>query len=106
MLRGMRVIKRLALERFWRNWPDAESPLRQWYLLTKRAKWRNFADVKRVFGQTDLARLRSGESVAIFDIGGNKYRLIAAISYTKSKVYVLRILTHKEYDTDQWKKQL
>ncbi|MBC7782371.1 MAG: type II toxin-antitoxin system HigB family toxin [Burkholderiales bacterium] len=102
----MRVIKRLALEQFWQEWPNAERPLRAWYGLTSKATWRNFAEVKVTFGQTDQARVKSGGMVAIFDIGGNKFRLIAAISFAKGKVYVLRILTHKEYDQEHWKRQL
>lgn len=44
--------------------------------------------------------------MAIFDIGGNKFRLIAAIHYNTGKVFVLRVLTHKEYDAERWKDQL
>ena len=102
----MRVIKRLPLVEFARKWPDAAAPLELWYRFTKRARWRHFADVKTTFGQTDLARVDSGGTVAIFDIGGNKYRLIAAIHYNTQKVFVLRILTHQEYDRGLWVKQL
>jgi mRNA interferase HigB len=103
----MRIIKRLPLVKFWQKWPKAEKPLREWYRLTKRAQWRNFADVKGTFGQTDQAITQKTEKqVAIFDIGGNKYRLIAAIHYNTQKVFVLRVLTHKEYDTKLWKRQL
>jgi mRNA interferase HigB len=102
----MRVIKRLPLEEFWQKWPDAQQPLKDWYRLTKKASWRNFVQVKTTFGQTDLVKVQSGNTVAIFDIGGNKYRLIARISFEKQKVYVLRMLTHKEYDRGNWRTQL
>ena len=102
----VRVIKRMPLQRFWEKWPAAEQPLKDWYRDTRKARWRNFPDVKATFGQTDQAKVASGNTVAIFDIGGNKYRLIAKISYQKGKVYVLRVLTHKEYDAQNWKKQL
>jgi mRNA interferase HigB len=102
----MRVIKRLPLVEFGNLHPRAVAPLDEWFRLTEKAAWRNFADVRRCFGQTDIARVRSGNTVCIFDIGGNKFRLIAKVSYEKEKVYVLRILTHKEYDTDRWKGEL
>ncbi len=102
----MRVIKRLALQRFWEQWPAAEVPLTNWYRDTRHARWRNFADVRATFGQTDLAKVASGNTVVIFDIGGNKFRLIVRISYEKGTVYVLRVLTHKDYDKELWKRQL
>ena len=102
----MRVIKRGPLVEFGKRWPAAVLPLDIWYRTTLRADWRNFAELKRTFGQTDLVRVSSGNAVAVFDIGGNKFRLIARISYEKQKVYVLRILTHKEYSRNRWKVEL
>jgi mRNA interferase HigB len=102
----MRIIKRLPLLQFAAKWPAAAGPLNEWYRLTLKANWNNFADVKRTFGQTDQARVGSGATVLIFDIGGNKFRLIAGVSDPKGKIYVLRIYTHKEYDRELWKKQL
>jgi mRNA interferase HigB len=102
----MRVIRQLPLQTFWENHPAAEQPLKDWYRITSKAAWRDFPQVKATFGQTDQATVKSGNTVAIFDIGGNKYRLIAKISYAKGKVYVLRVLTHREYDKEAWKEQL
>jgi mRNA interferase HigB len=79
----VRVIKKMPLQLFWERWPAAEEPLRAWYRGARRASWRNFAEVKTSFGQTDVAKVDSGNTVAIFDIGGNKFRLIAKISYEK-----------------------
>jgi len=102
----VRVIKKTPLREFWEQWPAAEQPLTFWYRLALRGRWRTFADVKTTFGQADLAKVKSGNTVVVFDIGGNKFRLIAKISYEKQKVYVLRVLTHKEYDGNLWKEQL
>ena len=102
----MRVIKRLPLIEFGDKHPRAVEPLVDWYHYTRAATWRSFADVKRTFGQTDQTKVASGQTVCIFDIGGNKFRLIAFVSYNKGKVYVLRVLMHKEYDGDKWKKEL
>ena len=102
----MRVITRKRLVEFSAVWPAAKGPLNDWYRATKHVRWRNFQEVKAIFGQTDLVKLRSGKTVVVFDIGGNKFRLIARISYEKQKVYVLRVMTHKGYDKDAWKGQL
>jgi mRNA interferase HigB len=80
--------------------------LDEWFRLTEKADWRNFADVRRNFGQTDVVKVKSGNTVCVFDIGGNKFRLVAKASYEKGKIYVLRVLTHKEYDTEKWKADL
>jgi len=102
----MRVISRKALVAFWEKWPGARLPLIEWHRITLRARWRNFAEVKATFGQTDQVRVRSGNTVLVFDVGGNKFRIVAAVSYPKGKLYVLRLFTHKEYDPRPWKQQL
>jgi mRNA interferase HigB len=104
----VRIITWRVLREFGNNRPAAAGPLREWYKLTLLATWRNFADVKATFGQTDQTRVRSGQTVCVFDIGGNKFRLVAFVSYAKGKVYVLRVMTHKDYDkgNQQWKNQL
>ena len=104
----MRIIAWRALRLFGDKWPDAAAPLRTWYQLAVRARWRTFADVKATFGQTDQVNVRSGQTVCVFNIGGNKFRVVAFVSYAKGKVYVLRIMTHKEYDRRNqcWKDEL
>ena len=104
----MRIITWRSLREFGDKWPVTVIPLRGWYALTSQATWESFADVKATFGQTDRAKVRSGQTVCIFDIGGNKFRLVAFVSYAKGKVYVLRMMTHKEYDKghQQWKNEL
>jgi mRNA interferase HigB len=104
----VRIITWRALREFGDKWPAAVGPLRQWYKLALGANWRNFADVKATFGQTDQVKVGSGQTVCVFDIGGNKFRLVAYVSHAKGKVYVLRVMTHKEYDrrNQQWKDEL
>jgi mRNA interferase HigB len=102
----MRIISRRALLEFWQQYPAAQKPLSEWYEKAQKAQWSKFSDVKATFGQTDLATVASGNTVAVFDIGGNKFRLIAAIHYNTAKVFVLRVLTHPQYDTNKWKEQL
>jgi mRNA interferase HigB len=104
----VRIITWRALRVFGDKWPQAAAPLRQWYKLVLSATWHSFADVRATFGQTDQVTAKSGQSVCVFDIGGNKFRLVAFVSYAKGKVYVLRVLTHKEYDrrNQRWKDEL
>jgi mRNA interferase HigB len=94
----MRVISRKVLREFWTAHPEAEVPLRQWEAVVKRADWRDWADLKVTYGSADKV-----EKYVVFDVGGNKYRLIAMISYPKRKVYIQHVLMHKEYDRGTWK---
>jgi mRNA interferase HigB len=104
----VRTLTWRALREFAERWPAAAGPLREWYRITDRATWRSFAEVKATFGQTDQARVRGGQTVCVFDIGDNKFRLVAFISYDKGKVYVLRVMTHRDYDrgNQRWKDEL
>lgn len=111
----MRVISETRLKRFWRANPQqarAEKPLKQWLAETKSAAWRNPADAKLTFGKNvDFVESDNGSGLAVFNIYANHYRLIAAIHYLekhpeKGRVYVLRILTHAEYDEEKWKQEL
>lgn len=92
----MRIIAVSTLRAFWTR-PgrrDAEQPLRSWVHVVRAADWSRPTDVKTMFRSADI--LRNGR--AIFDIGGNKYRLVAAIHYRGKRVYVRFIGTHQEYD--------
>ena len=111
----MRIISKTRLRAFWTASParsDAERPLTVWHDIVSDAAWKSPAEVKQVFGvNVDLVKVGSGNTVFVFDIHGNKYRLIAAIHFLKlhyenGRVYVLRIVTHAEYDDERWKQNL
>ena len=68
-------------------------------MATKSATWKSLADVKRTFSSADTYK-----QFTIFNIGGSKYRLIAAIHFDGGRVYVRHVLTHREYDKEDWKK--
>src|SRR6185312_7526952 len=92
----MRIIAVSTLRNFW-NRPgrrDSEQPLRAWVHVVRSADWSKPTDVKQTFRSADI--LRNGR--AIFDIGGNKYRLVAAIHYRGKRVYVRFIGSHDDYD--------
>lgn len=99
----MRVISLKPLWKFWERRPDAERPLRQWYKTTTHAQWSSLRDVQRDYPHADGVRIRGNETLTIFNIGGNKYRLIARIRYDYQLVNVRAVLTHKEYAAGEWK---
>ena len=98
----MRVISKARLKLFWEfpGHEDAEGPLKAWYthVNSKSVSWQSWGDVKEVFASASLV----GDCV-IFNIGGKKYRLVTRIRYLSRKVFVLKIMTHSEYDEDKWK---
>ena len=94
----MRVIKRGALEQFWQEHPDAKASLESWYAVLRKADWKTPVEMKRVYPNADLVGRRT-----VFNIAGNKYRLIARVNYQTQRVFVLYILTHPEYDRGGWK---
>ena len=75
-----------------------------WFKLARRARWRNFQDAKSTFGQTDVATGYGGRTATIFDIGDNKYRIVAHVDYTRQTVKIEAVMDHKEYDRGAWKK--
>lgn len=100
----MRVISKKRLQDFWQDLPAAKTSLEQWYKVVSGAKWRHFAELRRTFNHADLATTNKGYPVVIFDVGGNKYRIISAVHYDRGICYVLRVLTHKQYESNQWKR--
>jgi mRNA interferase HigB len=77
---------------------DAEAALRAWYTTAKKSQWRNLAEVKRVYPSADLV-----VRYTIFNIKGNKYRLITRIVYRSQTVFIVAIMTHEDYDLGKWK---
>ena len=100
----MRVISKARLKQFWESpgHEDAEGPLQAWYthVNSRTVAWQSWGDVRAVFGTASIV----GNCV-VFNIGGNKYRLITRILYVSQKVFVLKVMTHEEYDEDKWKEQ-
>jgi len=99
----MRIIKRATLAAYWERNPQAESGLLHWHKVTKAARWSCLQDVRGVFPHADAVTVKSGRTIVVFNIGGNKYRLITAIHYNRQRVYTLMVLTHGKYDRGQWK---
>ncbi len=95
----MHIISRKALRQFWEEYSDAKNPLQRWYKIVFQTEFKNFVDLRRTFPSAD----RVGDLV-VFNIGGNKYRLIVSIHFNRGKVYIRHVLTHEEYDKGAWKR--
>ncbi len=96
----MHVIAKPALVKFWTKHPNSEEPLQTWFSTMKKGKFRDFVQLKQTFRNADYV-----DGLTVFDIGGNKYRLIASIHYNVGQVYILDVLTHAEYDRNSWKRK-
>ncbi len=94
----MRIISKRALREFWKDDANAKQVLEDWYRSVKDADWKNFADVRETFRHADVFR-----DCVIFDVGGNKYRLIAKVRYQRKKVFIRFVMSHSDYDKDNWK---
>ena len=94
----MHIFSIPALRAFWMRHPDAHAPLVAWHKTLAHSTARNFAELKAQFGSADRV-----EDFVVFDIGGNKYRLIAYIRFEKQIVYIKAVLTHRDYDKGAWK---
>ena len=93
----MHVITRKRLNEYATKHPTAKSGLVHWYRALKKNNPANFADLRRAFPHADQVG-----GLTVFNIGGNKSRLVAAIHYNRRKVYSRAVLTHAEYDAGRW----
>ena len=96
----MHVIAKPVLVEFWVKHPDAENPLQAWYRTMESEVFADFNDLRASFASADYLG-----GLTVFNIGGNKYRLIAVIHYNRRKVFIRAVLTHPEYDRDNWRKK-
>ena len=99
----MRLLSANRLVDASRAHPDAASALARWAVVVSAAKWKNLAEVRRTYPHADAVKVASGKSVTVFNVGGNKYRLLTAIDYPAEIVNVDALLTHAEYDKQKWK---
>lgn len=90
----MRIISKKALKDFWEREPSAQGELEAWHAEAKEANWRTPTEVKTFYGNASI--LRDGR--VVFNICGNRYRLVAWINYEFFTIYVRFVGTHAEYD--------
>lgn len=96
---GMNALTLTVLIAFWTDHTDAEKPLREWYGLVRAREYSSFAEVKADFGSADWV-----QGFIVFDMGGNKYRLIVRPNFDGKRFYIQGVYTHKQYDV--WTRQL
>jgi mRNA interferase HigB len=100
------VISRKAVNRWAQKFPDAAGALKAWLRNARIATWQNIADVRAIYPHADPVKVQSGNIVVVFNIRGNRYRLITAIHYNRQVIYTQLFLTHAEYSKDRWKDSL
>lgn len=92
------VISKRTLQEFWELYPDAEAPLAAWFKVAAQAQWKNTADVRAVYRTVDFVG-----RLTVFNVGGNKYRLVVRVAFEARRIYIRSVLTHAEYDREGWK---
>ena len=95
----MHIISRKALRQFWEQHSDSKQALVRWFKIVRHADFQDFSELRSTFPSAD----KVGQWI-MFNIGGNKYRLITAIHFNRDKVYIRHVLTHQEYDKGSWKR--
>ena len=90
----MRIISRKTLREFWERHPDARQPLQTWYADVKHAIWKSPADIKNTYRNASVV----ANNRVVFNIKGNKYRLVVAVQYEYGIAYIRFVGTHQEYD--------
>ncbi len=100
---AMNVIAPKALRVFAAKFEDAEQPLRDWYNHLRRIEPQNFAELRTHFNHVDIAKSQNDLIVFIFDVSGNKYRVICSLNFASNVAFIKLILTHEEYTF--WNKQ-
>lgn len=102
----MNVVKPKRIREYQAKHGPARTSLETWLTTAKRARWKTLADVRASFNGTDEVRVASGKRVLIFNIAGNRFRLLVAAHFNRGNLFVLRFLTHAEYSKNQWKNEL
>jgi len=93
----MRIVSHRKLKEFYQTpgREDSEAALERWYEITEAAEWHTFAEMKEDFGSVDSV----GKQHYVFNIGGNKYRLVVVVIFLMGYVFIRFVGTHKEYES-------
>ena len=99
----MRIISRKTLKEATKKHSESESGLDAWYRIAKSAEWQSLQDIRKTYASADGANV--GDKVyTVFNIGGNKLRLVTDVVCRYQTIYIKHVLTHAEYDKGAWKK--
>ena len=95
----MHIITKKRIYEAKQKYPESASALEGWYRIIDKNRFDTFSELKKSFNSIDKVK-----DLYIFNLGGNKLRLIASIHFNRQKIYIRNILTHKEYDKNNWRK--
>jgi mRNA interferase HigB len=102
----MRIVNEPAIAKFLRKHASSRSWLENWLFVARNADWRTIHDLKRSYPAADGGvKVASGARVTVFDVGGNKYRMVADVNYAIQTVTVLELMSHADYSKDIWKRR-
>lgn len=92
----MRIISHKKLKQFYEQpkYADARIPLERWYYIACQREWHSLGDIRQDYGDTDMV----GNQRYVFNIHGNKYRLVVVIQFTIGRIYIRFVGTHQQYD--------
>ena len=95
----MHIVSHKAIRVFCEKHREAFIALNYWYKVARQATWASFPEVKQTFNTADYV-----VPFVVFDVGGNKYRLIAEINFRRQVLFIRDIMTHKEYEKGAWRR--
>lgn len=95
----MHIISKKKLRDFWERYPQCESALRAWFKIVRSTRYRMWSELRETFG----GKVDKEAGKTIFDVGGNKCRVITVVHFNRGRVYIRHVLTHPEYDKGKWK---
>lgn len=99
----MEIISKKALRIFAATFPESENALNRWLAIVSKTQFADFNALRATFPSADVVKNERGASLTVFNIHGNKYRLITAIHYNCNILYIRHTLPHAEYDKGKWK---
>ncbi len=94
----MHIISYRSLREYAAKHADVRDALDNWYKIVSKTAWENLIDVQEIFPKAEAVG-----NFMVFNIKGNNYRLIVSIDYERQLIYIKYVLTHAEYDKEQWK---
>lgn len=98
----VKIVGKLILQEFWQQHKRAKKPLERWIQVVEEAEWHNFSKIKQTFRTCDVVKSDNRRFV-VFDIGGNKYRLVTTVNCEGQIVVIKAALIHSDYDKEKWK---
>jgi mRNA interferase HigB len=96
----MKLISNSALVSFAQIHPESTTVLQAWRKVIEKNNFQNWSELKHTFNSVDKV-----DDLTVFNVGGNKYRIIAFIRFAKQIIFIKHVLTHNEYDKGQWKNE-